>query len=156
MMFEKMRRWALVPLRLVVGYGFLAHGIAKIQKGPEAFIEIVRAIGVPLAGPMAEITIALEVLCGLLMMAGAFVPLISLPMLAILLVALLTVHIQFGFTSIKLMAVTAAGPQFGPPGMETDLLYIAGLAALVLAGPGPVAVDNWLRARGRLQWPIRA
>jgi putative oxidoreductase len=65
-------------------------------------------------------------------------------MLAVLAVALFTVHIQFGFTSIKLIAVTASGPQFGPPGIETDLLYIACLVTLILAGPGPWAVDNWL------------
>jgi uncharacterized membrane protein YphA (DoxX/SURF4 family) len=53
---------------------------------------------------------------------------------AILLVAIFTVHLPYGFSSIKLQAVTAAGPQFGPPGFETDLLYLACLAALVLGG----------------------
>jgi putative oxidoreductase len=38
-------------------------------------------------------------------------------------------------------AVTAAGPQFGPPGYETNLLYIAALASLVLGGSGPLALD---------------
>jgi putative oxidoreductase len=51
-----------------------------------------------------------------------------------------TVHLPFGFTSIKLMAITASGPQFGPPGYETDLLYLACLAALVMGGSGPWAI----------------
>jgi putative oxidoreductase len=148
MIIGGLAKWAPVPLRLVVGYGFFAHGIAKIEKGPENFVAIVQALGVPLAAPMAWLTIALEVVCGLLMLAGAFVPLITIPMLIILGVALVTVHLQFGFTSIKLMAVTATGPQFGPPGMETDLLYIACLAALVFAGPGPFSIDGRLRTRG--------
>jgi putative oxidoreductase len=38
------------------------------------------------------------------------------------------------------MAVTAAGAQFGPPGYECDLLYLAGLAALVLGGSGPLSL----------------
>lgn len=59
---------------------------------------------------------------------------------AVLIVAILTVHLPFGFTSIKLMAVTPAGPRFGPPGVETDLLYLACLASLVLTGPGPLAL----------------
>ena len=42
--------------------------------------------------------------------------------------------------------MTAAGPQFGPPGYETDLLYLAALATLVLGGSGPFAFDQ-LRAR---------
>ena len=39
--------------------------------------------------------------------------------------------------------------QFGPPGYETDLLYLACLAALVMGGAGPWAADTeiarWLR-----------
>jgi putative oxidoreductase len=62
----------------------------------------------------------------------------------ILIVAALTVHIPYGFSSIKLQAVTAAGPQFGPPGYETDLLYLAALATLVLGGTGPFALDQLL------------
>ena len=57
---------------------------------------------------------------------------------------MLTVHLRYGFTSIKLIEVTAAGPKFGPPGIETDLLYLAGLAALVLGGPGRYAIDAML------------
>jgi hypothetical protein len=55
-----------------------------------------------------------------------------------------TVHIPYGFSSIKLQSVTAAGPQFGPPGYETDLLYLAALAALVMGGTGPFALDQLL------------
>jgi putative oxidoreductase len=144
MFLDELRRWAPVPIRFITGYGFLAHGLAKIEKGPEHFVAIVQALGVPFPGPMAWLTIITEIACGLLMLGGALVPLITIPMLAVLVVALFTVHIQFGFTSIKLMAVTSMGPQFGPPGMETDLLYIACLITLVLSGPGPWALDNWL------------
>jgi putative oxidoreductase len=38
------------------------------------------------------------------------------------------------------MAITVAGAQFGPPGYEVNLLYLACLAALVLGGPGPLAM----------------
>ncbi|MEA2964735.1 MAG: putative oxidoreductase, partial [Alphaproteobacteria bacterium] len=44
--------------------------------------------------------------------------------------------------SIKLVAVTAAGAVFGPPGYETDLLYLACLAALVAGGSGPLAIGG--------------
>ena len=30
-------RWAPIPLRLIVGYGFMEHGFAKLAKGPDAF-----------------------------------------------------------------------------------------------------------------------
>jgi putative oxidoreductase len=59
-----------------------------------------------------------------------------------MIVAAITVHLPYGFSSIKLREVTAAGPQFGPPGYEVDLLYLAGLATLVLGGPGPLAIEG--------------
>jgi putative oxidoreductase len=40
-------KWASLPLRLIVGYGFLEHGYAKLIKGPEAFATILQALGVP-------------------------------------------------------------------------------------------------------------
>jgi putative oxidoreductase len=107
------------------------------------------ALGVPAPHFMAWTTIVIELVGGLAVIAGAFVPLVSLPMIAVLMVATLTVHLQYGFSSIKLMAVTSAGAQFGPPGYETDLLYLACLAALMLGGSGPFAVDGWLGRDGR-------
>jgi hypothetical protein len=63
-------------------------------------------------------------------------------------VAIVTVHLRFGFSSIKLLAITAAGPQLDPPGYETNLLYLACLAPLVLGGSGPLSIDG-LRASRR-------
>jgi putative oxidoreductase len=143
--WEAPARWAPIPLRLMVGYGFIEHGFAKLAKGPEAFATILHAIGVPEHHFMAWSTILIEIVGGLAVALGAFVTLASIPMAAVLLVAMFTVHLPYGFSSIKLMAVTAAGAQFGQPGYETDLLYLACLAALVLVGPGPLAVDGLIR-----------
>jgi len=35
-------RWAPVPLRLIVGYGFMEHGFAKLARGLDAFPAILR------------------------------------------------------------------------------------------------------------------
>jgi putative oxidoreductase len=72
---------------------------------------------------------------------------VSIPLTAVLAVAMFTVHLPYGFSSIKLLSVTAAGAQFGPPGYETDLLYIACLASLVIGGSGPFSVDGLLARR---------
>ena len=138
-------RWAPIPLRLIVGYGFIAHGFAKLAKGPDAFASILHALGVPAPHLMAWATILTELLGGLTVILGSFVSLVSVPMAAILLVAMFTVHLTYGFSSIKLMAVTPAGAQFGPPGFEVDLLYLACLATLALSGPGPFAIDSLIR-----------
>jgi hypothetical protein len=34
------RQWAPLPLRLVIGYGFMAHGWAKLSRGPEGFAKL--------------------------------------------------------------------------------------------------------------------
>ncbi len=138
-------RWAPIPLRLIVGFGFMQHGFAKLSKGPDAFAGILHAMGVPAPHFMAWSTILVELLGGCAVILGAFVPLVSLPMAAVLLVATFTVQLPYGFSSIKLLAVTAAGAQFGPPGYETNLLYLACLAALVLGGSGPLAIDGLFR-----------
>jgi putative oxidoreductase len=140
-------RWAPVPLRLIVGYGFMEHGFAKLSKGPENFAAILHAMSVPAPHFMAWLSILTELIGGLAVLLGAFVPLVSLPMAMLLFVAMFTVHLPYGFSSIKLMAVTAAGAQFGPPGYEVNLLYIACLAALVFGGSGPMAVDDYLRKK---------
>jgi putative oxidoreductase len=140
-------RWVPIPLRLIVGYGFMIHGYAKLARGPDVFVGIVRAIGLPAPHFMAWTAILAELLCGLAVLVGAFVPLVSLPMVAILLVAIFTVHLPYGFTSIKLIAVTAEGPVFGPPGYECDLLYLVCLAALVMGGSGPWSLDTILKQR---------
>ena len=137
--------WAAIPLRLIVGYGFMEHGFAKLSRGPEAFVAILHTIGVPAPHLMAWLTILTELIGGLAVLLGAFVPLVSLPMAAVLFVAMLTVHLPYGFSSIKLLSVTAGRAQFGPPGYELDLLYLACLAALVFGGSGPMAIDNYLR-----------
>jgi putative oxidoreductase len=144
-------RWAPIPLRLIVGYGFLEHGFTKLTKGPDGFASILHAIGVPGPHFMAWATILIEIFGGLAVLLGTFVTLASLPMAAVLLVAMFTVHLPYGFNSINLKAVTAAGAQFGPPGYECDLLYLACLASLVLGGSGPLAIDAWFRRRRLLR-----
>jgi putative oxidoreductase len=136
--------WWAVLLRLMVGYGFMAHGLAKLSRGPEAFAVVLHGLGVPNPEVMAWITIAVELLGGFTVLIGAFVRVISVPLAVVLLVAIVTVHLPYGFSSIKLIAVTNAGPQFGPPGYEVDLLYLACLAALVMGGAGPFSVDRAL------------
>lgn len=140
-------RWSAVPLRLIVGYGFVAHGYAKVVNGPEHFAASLHALGIPAPHAAAWLTIVFELVGGAAVLAGAWVPLLSVPLAAILLVAAITVHWQYGFSSIKLREVTEAGAQFGPPGYETDLLYLAALATLVLGGSGPLSIESTIAQR---------
>jgi putative oxidoreductase len=129
----------------MVGYGFLAHGLAKWSKGPAAFAAILHAAGVPASHLMAWTTIAVEILGGVALLLGAFVFLVSIPAIILLVVAIVTVHLPNGFSSIRLLSYSNGRAQFGPPGYECDLLYIACIVTLVLMGPSPWSVDELRR-----------
>ena len=144
-------QWTPVALRLIIGYGFMAHGWAKLSRGPDGFAKVVDWIGFPLPHFFAWLTTITELVTGFAIFIGAFVTLVSIPMLIILLVALLSVHFQYGFSAINTVGFDpVTGPMFGPPGMETDLLYIGGLILLALGtGAGALSVDSWRRKRNR-------
>ena len=138
------RHWAPLPLRLVISYGFVAHGWAKLSRGPAGFARLLEQIGAPLPEVTAWASTLIEILGGLAILAGAFVAAVSIPLIVMMLVAMFTVHLRYGFSAINTIGLTADGPLFGPPGIEVNLLYIAGLLALVLAGAGPYSIDRLL------------
>lgn len=73
-------RWLAIPLRLIVGYGFVAHGYAKLIHGPAHFAAILNALGVPAPGLAAWLTILTELVGGASVLLGAYVELASIPM----------------------------------------------------------------------------
>jgi len=129
-------------LRGIVGFGFMAHGLAKLARGPDHFTHILTALGVPFPALLSWATILLEVFGGAAFLLGALVTLVSIPSLVVLAVAIVTVHLPNGFSSIQLQSVDAMGAHFGQPGYETDLLYIVCILALMLCGAGPLSVDR--------------
>ncbi|RWM40847.1 DoxX family protein [Mesorhizobium sp.] len=141
--------WAPLPIRLIVGFGFVAHGYAKLSRGPETFGVVLQTLGVPMPPVLAWLTTLVELVGGAAVLVGAFIPLVSVPMAIVLLTALFTVHAQYGFFSVKFTEVTADSIKFGPVGYEIILLYLAGLAMLVVGGPGWLSLDTVLRRRSR-------
>ncbi len=135
--------WSAWPLRLVVGYGFIAHGYAKLIRGPENFAVVLQVLNVPTPLFFAWATTITELIGGLCVLCGAFVALASVPLSIVLLAALYTVHLPYGFFSVKLVEVSTAGTKFGPVGYEHILLYLAGLISLATRGTGPLSLDAW-------------
>ena len=142
-------QWALLPLRLVVGYGFLAHGMAKWNRGPDKFAKLLAVIGTPAPTIAARVVIGVELLGGLAIVLGALVLLATIPLVASMVVAMFTIHVHYGFSAVNTIGLTATGPVLGPPGYEINLLYIGALLALALTGPGALSVDAWLSSRRR-------
>jgi putative oxidoreductase len=143
-----MQRYAALPLRAIVGGGFIQHGWPKIIKGPEAFAAILQSLHVPFPHLSTYLTISVELLGGAALLFGAYTAWASVPAVVVLLTAMFTVHLPYGFSSIKIKAIVDGRAQFGPPGYECDLLYIACILALVFLNPSPWSFDGYrLRKR---------
>ena len=141
------REWLIVPLRVMIGFGFAAHGYAKLSRGPEAFAITLQSIGISQPLFVAWVTTLLEFIGGICIMVGAFVLPLTLPLAVIMIAAILKVHLQFGFSSVKFKGMSATGIEFGPVGYELNLLYITGLVTLALSRPAKLSLDHWLRPR---------
>jgi putative oxidoreductase len=137
--------WTLLPLRLLIGIGFLLHGLAKWNRGPAKFGMLLQFAGVPFPLQTAWMVTLLEVFGGAAILVGLFVTVVSIPLIASMLVAIVTVQGRYGFSSVNTIGLTPAGPLFGPPGYEINLLYIAGLLALAFSGPTALSLDRMLK-----------
>ena len=73
-----------------------------------------------------------------------YIPHVAVLQIGVMVVALFTVHLGAGFSFMNIIGMSEAGPQFGIPGFEINLLYIAGLSALLLGGAGALSVDRFL------------
>jgi uncharacterized membrane protein YphA (DoxX/SURF4 family) len=81
------KRWALLPVRLMIGFGFAAHGYAKLTRGPDKFAIILEALGLPQPHLMAWMTTLLELVGGVSVMAGAFVVPVTVPLSVVMMTA---------------------------------------------------------------------
>jgi putative oxidoreductase len=152
----KLDRYWPLPLRVVLGIAFLSHGLPKLGAGHAGFVGMLQQIGFPAPGFFAWVATLLEILGGLALIAGAFVSVAAVLLIVEMLVAMFTVHLPHGFSFVNITGMTPQGPQFGMPGVEVNLLYIAGLLSLLFGGPGPYSVDErvW-KAQSPLRIPWR-
>jgi len=130
-----------------MGAGFMAHGWAKLSRGPAGFEKLLIQVGAPLPHFSSWLVPLTELSGGFAILIGVLVFFVSIPLMITMLVAMLTVNVHYGFSSIKTIGLTPQGPLFGPPGYEINLLYIAGLLSLMLTGAGALSVDGWLARR---------
>lgn len=130
----------LAVLRAVTGVIYVAHGAHKLFiGGVDQTAGFLGQLGVPLSTVTAWGLTLLEVFGGLALIAGLAVTPLALLLIVYMLAGIVLVHAGNGFYVI--------GP--GQGGVEFNLLLIAALAALVLAGPGAAAADGALGSSGR-------
>jgi len=120
----------------MLGVGFIYHGWLKVFSpgGHRLFAGMLGSLGLPAPELTAWLVAWAEIVGGLALIAGAFVAIVSAVLIVDMLVAMFTVHLPNGFNFINITSMGKQGPEFGMPGAEVNLLYIAGLLALVIGG----------------------
>lgn len=136
------KEWAYLLLRVVIGFGFVSHGWVKFSRGTAGFEKLLTQTGVPFAHFFSWVVPLIEVSGGFALILGIFVVLAAIPLIATMLVAMVTIQFNYGYSAVNTIGLTPQGPVFGPPGYEINLLYIAGLIVLIVNGSGKYSLGS--------------
>lgn len=131
-----MRSLGLLMLRVVFGLAIAWHGFGKVFGGMEEFSHFVESIHFPLPAIFAWVAALGELLGGLAVAVGFLTRIAALFPAANMVVAILWVH--WGQAPFKM------GEPY-PYGWELPALYLGGLLAVALCGPGKASADALLR-----------
>ncbi|AQX03586.1 HvfX family Cu-binding RiPP maturation protein [Elizabethkingia anophelis] len=127
----KIKDSVLLVLRLVLMYGFFNPAMIKI-KDINSIAGWFESLGIPLPNLNVYLTTGTEVLGIILLALGLFTRWISIPLIVIMIVAIITVHLENGFNA-------------GDNGFEIPLYYILMLLILFTFGAGKYSLDQFLK-----------
>lgn len=122
----------LLILRVTVGLVFLTHGWPKLMNGASGTAQFFGQLGIPAPGATAWLITILEVAGGLALILGVLVSILSVLFIVHMATGIFLVHLSNGWYVI--------GP--GQGGAELNVLLIAALLTILLAGSGRPALDD--------------
>ncbi|MFP3191197.1 MAG: DoxX family protein [Thermoproteota archaeon] len=117
----------LLVFRLIFGISLIPHGLAKI-KGYSQTKSWMKQIGLP--GIITDLTILIEVIGGLLVIFGTLS----------FIVAIILILFFLGTTILSIYKFKKPIATGNVPGLDLDLLYLAGSILLLFSGPGEYAI----------------
>ena len=125
---DSLQSWGITVLRIVIGFVFLMHGWQKFfQYGLDGVAGVFAQLGIPFPYFSAILAATAEGVGGLLLLLGLGTRFAAVPLAFTMLVAWLTAH-RGGF--------------FLPAGGEYAITLLGATVALLLTGPGKLALDN--------------
>jgi putative oxidoreductase len=141
-------------LRLAIGSVFVGAGLQKLLgiwggTGIPGTTALFQAIHLSPAYPLAVFVTYLELVGGLLLVAGAFTVWAAALLVIEMVVAIWKVHLVHGF-----FLNWTLRPGVGH-GFEFNLVLIGALVCLIFTGPGVLSVDRWRQRRREQQMKRR-
>lgn len=142
---------ATVLIRIVVGGVFASEGIQKFLFPAELASGRFVKIGIPAPELMGPFVGGVEIVCGLLILAGLLTKVAAVPLLIDMLVAIASTKLPMllGHGYWLFAAASKGGFWAFLHESRTDFSMLLGSAFLLLVGAGPWALDAALRRR----WP---
>jgi putative oxidoreductase len=147
-----------VLIRLMAGAVFLWEGILKfvyVNQGVGRFTKL----GIPFPGPSAHFVAVLEIVGGVLLIAGLFTRLIAVPFIVEMIVAMLSTKISL-YLGISPLPLPPVPPQAGAWAVlheiRSEYAQLLTSVFLLIAGPGAWSLDALVaqrRARRALDRP---
>lgn len=125
----------LTALRVGVGGIMVVHGSMKLGDVP-GWVDTVTSLGIPIPQVAAWLAIAGEVLGGAGLVVGLLTPIAALGVLATMLTAIFTVHLDHGLLADR-------------GGFEYPLTIALVAAFFIARGAGPFSLDAVLHGRAR-------
>ncbi len=119
-------------MRFGIGAVFAVHGWNKFNDGPDKFAGVLKGLDVPFPEVTAWLVTIAEGVGGVLLIVGLLTRLVTLPLIATMIGAIVLVKTDIGFIVPD------------SPGAELDTALLAGLAGLLLIGPGRLSIDGVL------------
>lgn len=118
-----------IILRVIVGAVFVYHGTLKVLNGMEGFVAYVGALGIPFPRIGSYLVMATEILGGVALILGIFARWATLPLIAVMIVAIIKVTGKNGFNVFD-------------KGYEYNLVLIACLAVIFFQGSGRFSIKG--------------
>lgn len=132
---------AALPLRIVIGVAFFAHGAQKLLGiwgggGISGTAVFFAKTGIPLASFFAVVVSLVEFFGGIVIFLGLYTRWAAIPLSIDMIVALFSVHIKKGFFVNK-------------GGFELVFLLLGCAIALVILGSGVLSLDRFMSRRSQ-------
>ena len=125
--------YGLAILRIVLGIAFAVHGWSKLSGGvPNFAANALTNLGVPLPELMAWVVTIVELVGGLLLIAGALTQIVGILLFINMIGVIVYAYLGTGTPFIENGAIS----------WEKEAVFAAAALCLVLSGPGAWSVDD--------------